>query len=211
MKTIDLPIEQLRQAPWNANEMDQATFQRLKISISRFGLVENLVVRDLGEEQYEMLSGNQRLQTLRDLGWVMVPCVVMDLGDAEARLLAQALNHIHGLDDPGLRAQLLQEVLMNIPGEEVLSLLPENASSLQALSNLTPESLAQSLIRFEQSRKSRMKHFLVQLTPEQHRVVGAAIKKFLPGASRLRDGSPNQRGNALYLICKEIMNQEETA
>jgi len=211
MKTIDLPIEQLRQAPWNANEMDQATFQRLKISISRFGLVENLVVRALGEEQYEMLSGNQRLQILRDLDWVMVPCVVMDLGDAEARLLAQALNHIHGLDDPGLRAQLLREVLVNIPGEEVLSLLPENASSLQALSNLTPESLAQSLIRFEQSRKSRMKHFLVQLTPEQHRVVEAAIKKFLPGASSLRDGSPNQRGNALYLICKEIMNQEETA
>ena len=208
MKTVDLPIGKLIEALWNANTMDLGGIEQLGNSIRRYGLVENLVVRTIARNRFEVLSGNQRLQILRDLGWETVPCVVMDLGDAEARLLAQALNHIHGVDDPGLRAQLLQEVLEDIPGEEVLSLLPENASSLEALSKLTPESLSQSLIRFEQSRKSRLKHLLVQLTPEQHRVVEAAVKKFLPGASRLRNGSPNQRGNALYLICKEVMNRE---
>ena len=210
MKTIDLPIEQLHEAPWNVNEMDQAKFQHLKNSISRYGLVENLVVRVLDRDRCEVLSGNQRLHVLADLGWERVPCVVMDLGDAEARLLAQALNHIHGVDDPGLRAQLLKEVLRDTPQAEVLSLLPETARSLEAFSNLTPESLSQYLVKFDQARKARMKHFLVQLTPDQHQLVESAIKKFLPQASRGQNASPNLRGTAFYLICQEVMNQEET-
>ena len=209
MNTIELPIERLHEARWNANAMDPATLQRLKYSVSRYGLVENLVVRAIGMGAYEVLSGNQRLQVLADLGWKMVPCVVMELTDAEARLLAQALNHIHGVDDPGLRAELLQEVLQDTPREEVLALLPETTRSLEAMSNLTPESLAQYLGRFEQTRKFRLKHFLVQLTTDEHLVVEAAVKKFLPRASLLKNGNPNLRGNAIYLICKEIMDQEE--
>ena len=77
---------------------------------------------------------------------------------------------------------------------------------------LSPISLydEQYLVKFDQARKARMKHFLVQLTPDQHQVVESAIKKFLPQASREQNASPNLRGTAFYLICQEVMNQEET-
>ena len=62
------------------------------------------MVRPIGNERYEVLAGNQRLRVLRELDVDSVHCVVVDLDDADARLLAQALNRIHGDDDLELRA-----------------------------------------------------------------------------------------------------------
>ena len=73
--------------------------ERLKESIRRYGVVENLVVRPFGNSTYEVLSGNHRLHVLGNMGHTAAPCVVVDLDDAHARLFAQALNHIRGEDD----------------------------------------------------------------------------------------------------------------
>lgn len=62
MELVDLPISKLIEAWWNPNRMDPAMLTRLKRSITRFDLVDNLVVRKLEEGAYEVLSGNQRLQ-----------------------------------------------------------------------------------------------------------------------------------------------------
>ncbi len=111
MKLSDLPLAWLREAPWNPNHMDASMLSRLRASLSRYGLVENLVVRPLERDIFEVLSGNQRLQVLRDLGHDSAPCLVVDLDGAQARLLAQALNRIQGEDDLGLKAELVREVL----------------------------------------------------------------------------------------------------
>ena len=92
---------------------------RLRESITRFGLVGNFVVRLLPGGLYEVLSGNQRLGVLAELGYTHVPCAVVDVAAAEARLLSQALNHIQGDDDLGLRAELLREVLSELPQDQV--------------------------------------------------------------------------------------------
>ena len=122
MNITDLPIDQLKEARWNPNVMNEAMLMRLRESISRFGLVSNLVVRTLGDDTYEVLSGNQRLQVLKDSNVQTAPCVVLDLDDSHARLLAQGLNRIEGTDDLGLKAELVREVLNSIPQSEVMSL-----------------------------------------------------------------------------------------
>ncbi len=211
MKTIDLPMEQLCEAPWNANAMEPATLQRLKNSIARYGLVENLVDRPIDLKKYEVLSGNQRLPVLTELGWEMALCAVVDLPDAEAKLLGQTLNSLHGSDNLGIRAELLEEILAAIPQSEILSLLPETASTLQALGSLSQDDPVQHLQNWQLAQNAKLRTFSARLTQDQHRVVEAAVKKFLPLASRVKNGSPNQRGTALYLICMEVMNQEETS
>ncbi|MEN8494833.1 ParB N-terminal domain-containing protein, partial [Dehalococcoides sp. THU3] len=45
METTNLPLEILREAVWNPNQLDEKTLEKLKQSIKRYGLVENLVVR----------------------------------------------------------------------------------------------------------------------------------------------------------------------
>ncbi|HZA21348.1 MAG TPA: ParB N-terminal domain-containing protein [Dehalococcoidia bacterium] len=205
MKVTDLPLDQLKEAPWNPNRMDEAMLQKLRESLSRYGLVQNLVVRPLGDGTHEVLSGNQRLQVLRETMKNSVPCVVIELADAHARLLSQALNRIAGEDDLGLRAELLQQVLEELPQSEVLRLLPETAESLQAFATLGQHDLAGYLQNYQQAQVARLKHLTFQFTPPQLEVIEEALARVLPRASDAGTGNPNPRGNALYLLCNSYL------
>ena len=208
MQIIEIPLNKLVEAPWNPNQLDPAMLARLTESISRYGLVQNLVVRPLGDGTYEVLSGNQRLQVLRERGHEVVPCVVVELDDAPARLLAQALNRVHGEDDLGLRAELVREVLDKLSQEEVLSLLPETAESLSSLCSLGQEDMAEYLASWQKAQAARLKHLQFQLTSAQTEVVEEVLARLLPGARESRGDSPNARGTALYLLCLGYLERE---
>jgi ParB family transcriptional regulator, chromosome partitioning protein len=205
MKIVELPIEQLHEASWNPNEMDLAMTSRLRESICRYGLVENLVVRQISEGNYEVLSGNQRLGILREIGVRRVPCVVTDLDDVNARVLAQALNRIQGQDNPGLKAELLKKVLDTIPERNIMLILPETLNSLESLGNLGKVEIATYLEHWEYNRKSRLKHLQLQLTSEQLEIVQEAIGCFLDRAKKEGRSSPNVRGAAIYLLCRDYL------
>ena len=207
MDLMNLRLEQLQDAPWNPNRMDDVTLKRLVESMTRFGMVQNLVVRPIGKGQYEVLSGNQRLQALRELGYAKAPCAVVEVDDAHARLLAQALNRIQGEDDLGLKAELVREILESLPKEEVLSLLPETTESLQALSSLGQESMADYLQNWQRAQGARLKHLQFQLTPAQLEVVEEALSELLPQAKEAQGESPNTRGTALYLLCLRYLKE----
>src|ERR687892_124688 len=209
LKVTELSLDQLKEAPWNPNQMDEAMFQKLRESLTRYGLVQNLVVRPVEEGCYEVLSGNQRLQVLREFQRSAVPCVVVELDDAHARLLSQALNRIAGEDDLGLRADLLQQVLEELPQSEVLKLLPETADSLQAFAPLGQQDLAGYLQNYQQAQVARLKHLTFQFTPPQLEVIEEALARVLPRASDAGTGNPNPRGNALYLLCLGYLGGEE--
>ena len=205
MKVTELSLDQLKEAPWNPNQMDEAMFQKLRESLTRYGLVQNLVVRPVEEGCYEVLSGNQRLQALRELQRSPVPCVVVDLDDAHARLLSQALNRIAGSDDLGLRAELLQSVLEELPQSEVLKLLPETVAGLQAFASLGQQDLAGYLMNWQQAQVARLKHLTFQFTPSQLEVIEEALSRVMPQAWKTPGDNPNPRGNALYLLCKSYL------
>ena len=207
MEIIDLSIELLKEATWNVNQIDEAMMQRLRSSIQRYGLVQNLVVRQVADG-YEVLSGNQRLKLLHESKVRTVPCVVVSVDDGHARLLAQALNHIHGEDDLGLRAELLREVMQIIPEEEVLSILPETLVSLKGMASLGQETVASYLQNWERARAVRLRNLIFKITEEQLQSVETAVERVLPAAKRQRGISPNTRGTALYLICKSYLAQE---
>ena len=63
MQVIDLPLDQLRAAPWSPNHMDSSMRDRLKESIIRYAVVQNFLARPLDDGCYEIISGNQRLQS----------------------------------------------------------------------------------------------------------------------------------------------------
>jgi ParB family chromosome partitioning protein len=210
MEVVDIPLDKLRPVPWNPNSMTPDMLARLKASLERYGVVENLVVRPLSSGEYEVLSGNQRLKVLHELGYSSAPCVVVDLDNAQARLLAQALNRIQGEDDPGMKAELVRQVLESIDSEDVLSLLPETQDSLEELASLGQETLEDHLQAWQQSQAGKLKHFAVQLTEDQLDVVEEALKTILPHAKTMKDENPNLRGNALFLVCKTYLKDVDT-
>ena len=124
MRVIDLPITSIRPADWNPNRMGGAMRNRMRVSLQRFGMVVPLVVRADSGGMYEIIGGEQRFTVLSEMKVPFVPCVVVAADHTEARLLAQALNHIAGTEDFGLRAEVLRSVLEALPQQEVLALLP---------------------------------------------------------------------------------------
>ncbi len=206
---VHLPLDQLSEAPWNPNQMDQASVAKLERSVEHFGLIGVLVVRPIGDGLYQVLSGNQRCQVLRKLHWESVPCIIVDVGDAEAKLLAQTLNRLHGSDDLGLRAELVKDVLAAIPTEEVLALLPETSQGLKALSMLNPETLEERLRQWQLAQKAKLVRFSARLTSEQLETVQRALNRLHPEAKVGTAENPNIKGNALYLMAAEFLNREE--
>lgn len=209
MKIIELSVEKLNEAPWNPNQMDEATFKRLIESINRYGLVEPLVVRPSVDSQYEVLSGNQRLKAITSIGLKKVPCVVVDMNDAEAMLLAQTLNNLRGEDDQALKGKLIKAVLATIPEDRILSILPETKESLRSLTSFDQTDLAQHLQAWEQAQAARLKHMILQLTQQQLEVVEEAINNMMPNVKEDNSGSPNKRGTAIYLLCKYYLERTE--
>lgn len=209
MDIVELALDQLREASWNPNQIDAAMLVRLGESVRRFGMVENLVVRQIGEDIYEVLSGNQRLQLLGSMGIARASCVVVDLDDVQARLLTQALNHIHGEDDLGLRAELLRNVLETVSEEETACLLPETAASLRSLASMGQQTITKYLESWQQARDARPKRLHFQLTPVQLEVVEEAISRMLPRVSQSGGDTPNAKGTALYLLCKSYLERDD--
>jgi len=202
MKIIEIPTTRLCEAAWNPNQMDERVRTLLKNSLSRYGLVEPLVVRKINETYFEVLSGNQRLKALFEAKLKTVPCVVVDLPDAEAMLLTQTLNGIKGQDDLVLKGALLKEVLSVVPESEVLSLLPETKNSLQTISCINEEELADHLKAWEQAQAAKLNHLQLQFTRQQLETVQEAVSLIMPIAKNSTKDNPNTRSTAIFLLCK---------
>jgi DNA modification methylase len=144
LTTHTINIELLRPAEWNANRVPAKTLEKVRRSIETFGVVENLVVRAHPDEAgaFEVLSGNHRLQIFQELGFAEATVVVVDVDDAHARILAQALNRTRGVDDPEAYARLLDEILADVDVDEVTAFLPETESSVErALASISTQDL----------------------------------------------------------------------
>ena len=202
MKNVDISLTELRPAPWSPNQMDETMMSRLRESISKYGLVEPLVVRKIDEKRYEVLSGNQRLKVLEDLDFKWVPCVIVELDDARAMLLAQALNGLRGEDDLALKGALLKEILSSVSEDEVLSLLPETTESLKSLSMINEMDLAENLKAWDEAQDARLRHMHLQFTDKQLETVEEAISLVIHEAKEKGFDNPNTRGNAVFLLCK---------
>lgn len=208
MRVVEIPIEAIGAPTWNPNQADEDTRCRLRHSIERFGLVVPLVVRAVSENRFETVGGAQRLAVLRELAVPSAACVVVEADEARAMLLAQVLNHIHGEDDLGLRAELLRKMLESLQQGEILAMLPQTAGSLQALAALGQQDLAEHLRAWQQAQAARLRHFQVQLTEAQLSVVQEAVARVMPQAKAADTGNPNLRGRAIYLVCKRFLERE---
>jgi ParB family transcriptional regulator, chromosome partitioning protein len=207
MEIKELEVNQLKEADWNANHMVDVMKTHLKESIRQFGLVENLVVRPVADGIFEVLSGNQRLKILKELSVARVPCLIVDLDDAHARLMAEALNHIRGQDNLGLRAEVVRKVLETISQDEVLAVLPETTESLSTLSSLGQETIVDYLMDWQQNRSARLRHMQFELTGEECSLVEEALKVAMR-CSRQRNKNPNMRGQALVVICETYLKSK---
>lgn len=91
--TIDfLPIDLIDPSPFqHRRHFDDAKLEELSRSIQRDGLIEPIVVRDVGE-RYELIAGERRLRATRMAGRDTIMARLVHVTDARARRMCAAEN-----------------------------------------------------------------------------------------------------------------------
>ena len=87
-----IPINTVRPNPQQPRRsFDETALRELADSISAYGILQPLTVRDRGGV-YELVAGERRLRAARIAGLREVPCLIAEVGEEDAALLALIEN-----------------------------------------------------------------------------------------------------------------------
>jgi len=132
---IEIPLDNLRIRPDNANVMPENLLVKLTRHIERTDRYPHLIVRPMPGETgaYEILDGHHRAEALRRLGRAAARCEVWEVDDDEALVLLATLNRLQGRDEVLKRAELLESLRKRMGAERLPQWLPEDARRLERL------------------------------------------------------------------------------
>ena len=91
-KIIQKPIDDLIFAEYNPRQLSDDQYKHLKDSISRFGLVDPIIINKNKDRKDIIIGGHQRVKVARTMGIDKVPCVEIDLTYDKEKELNVRLN-----------------------------------------------------------------------------------------------------------------------
>ena len=89
MKIEQIKASKLKPATYNPRQISTKQYKDLKNSITKFGLVDPIIVNKNG---YVVIGGHQRLKVLNEMQTDTIPCVVLDLSKEKEKELNVRLN-----------------------------------------------------------------------------------------------------------------------
>jgi DNA modification methylase len=109
MELLTVPLDELVEDPNNARAHPRENIDAIKVSLTRFGQVLPILVRD---SDSQVVAGNGTLQAMRELDWVECQVALYSGGDNECKALAIALNQTGATSvwDEGTLARTLGEL-----------------------------------------------------------------------------------------------------
>ena len=91
-KIIHKQIDDLIFAEYNPRQLSDEQYKHLKESISRFGLVDPIIINKNKDRKDIIIGGHQRVKVARTMGIDEVPCVEIDLTYDKEKELNVRLN-----------------------------------------------------------------------------------------------------------------------
>lgn len=89
----ELPIDVIQRGRYQPRrDMDQESLQELAESIRQQGVMQPVVVRPVGDGQYELIAGERRWRATQMAGLDRIPALVRDVPDAAAVAMALIEN-----------------------------------------------------------------------------------------------------------------------
>lgn len=137
IQTLQLDI--LQPATYNPREISKEEFQGLVNSLQTFGQQENLVVN----KDLTIISGHQRYEAMKSLGWTEAICNVVDLDKHQEKKLNVIMNSqaISGTYDDLKLAEILEELKLDDDYESLRldALEPLDLSDVEVEEDEAPE------------------------------------------------------------------------
>ncbi|MGW0464973.1 ParB/RepB/Spo0J family partition protein [Streptomyces sp. NPDC003027] len=178
----ELPLEFITPNPRQPREVfDEDALAELVTSIKEVGLLQPVVVRQLGPERYELIMGERRWRACREAGLERIPAIVRATDD-EKLLLDALLENLH-------RAQL--------------NPLEEAAAYDQLLKdfNCTHDQLADRIGRSRPQVSNTLR--LLRLSPPVQRRVAAGVLSAGHARALLSVDDPETQDKLAYRIVAE--------
>jgi ParB-like chromosome segregation protein Spo0J len=100
MKIESKLIKDLKPATYNPRQISTKQFKDLKNSIIKFGIVDPIIVN----KDMTVIGGHQRLKVCKELTYLDVECVILDLSKGQERELNIRLNKNTGEFDMDILA-----------------------------------------------------------------------------------------------------------
>ena len=92
-KVQEIAVEQIRPNRYQPREeFDEAALSELAESVSRYGVLQPILLRKLPDEGYELIAGERRLRAAKAAGLPKIPALVREFGDAEVSEIALIEN-----------------------------------------------------------------------------------------------------------------------
>ena len=73
-------------------EFSDDSIKELAETLDKDGLLQPIVVREDGEDQYEIIAGERRYRAAKSLNWETIPAIVNNMNDDQAASLALIEN-----------------------------------------------------------------------------------------------------------------------
>lgn len=128
-----IPAHALEPNDWNPNVMTEAERAQLRLEIQRFGFVVPLVVRPVGDHEYQIIDGENRYREGRDIGMTLFPSYIVDVDEDTAKQLTPILNELHGTPAEDKLGELLKDLLTRKDEQEIRSVMPFSRERFDAL------------------------------------------------------------------------------
>lgn len=111
MKLEKIKLEDINPAQYNPRYINDKEFEGLLTSLKTFGQQENLIVND----DMTLISGHQRLEAMKYLGWDEAYCAVVSLDKRQEKKLNITMNntHITGKWDDVKLEEILEELKLD--------------------------------------------------------------------------------------------------
>lgn len=94
----ELPIGQITPNPRQPRAIfDEDALSELVFSIREIGLLQPVIVRQVGTGEYELIAGERRLRASREAGLEFIPAIIRDTDD-DAMLRDALLENLHRAD-----------------------------------------------------------------------------------------------------------------
>lgn len=178
----ELPLESITPNPRQPREVfDEDALAELVISIQEVGLLQPVVVRQIGSQRYELIMGERRWRACREAGLETIPAIVRATDD-EQLLLDALLENLH-------RAQL--------------NPLEEAAAYDQLLRdfNCTHDQLADRIGRSRPQVSNTLR--LLRLSPAVQRRVAAGVLSAGHARALLSVEDPEEQDRIAHRIVAE--------
>jgi len=92
-KLVEIPIHQISANPHQPRlNFDAVSMGELSESIKKYGVIQPITVRKLGECRYELIAGERRLRASIMAGLLKIPSIIVPLSDNDSAVVALIEN-----------------------------------------------------------------------------------------------------------------------